>query len=238
MSTPPDAVAPRSDLEALARVLGHRFSDRGLLERALVHASNRGQWNAGDNETLEFLGDAVIDLVIAERLLEENPNSDEGQLSRLRAALVSARGLASLAEELGLAAWIRLGPGEEHSGGRAKPNILAGCYEAVVGAIFLDGGYDAARDAVREHFGGELSRRAQIEVDYKTALQEATQACYKTPPEYRVTSVRGPDHDRRYRGEVLTAGGVAGSGGGSSRNTAGQAAARHHERWRPLHRPE
>ncbi len=218
--------APTDDiLVALQERVGHDFGDRKLLEQALVHPSLAPE-SGGDNQRLEFLGDAVLGLVIGERLMQQLPDLDEGALSRLRAALVSADSLARLAVDLGLDERIRLGKGEEKTGGRAKTSILAACYEAVVGAIFLDGGYEAARRAVARHFGGDLRARARKYTDYKSALQELTQARYGAAPEYRTVDVRGPDHDRRYRIEVVVDGVVRGVAEGASRKKAEQHAAR------------
>ncbi len=212
-------------LAALEERLGYRFDDGDLLRQALVHPSLVPE-SGGDNQRLEFLGDAVLGLIIGERLMRQLPDFDEGELSRLRAALVSADSLARLAADLGLGERILLGKGEEKTGGRAKTSILAACYEAIVGAIFLDGGYDAACRAVACHFGGDLRARAQRYTDYKSALQELTQARYGAAPEYRTVDVSGPDHDRRYRIEVVIDGVVCGVAEGASRKKAEQRAAR------------
>ncbi|RMF25606.1 MAG: ribonuclease III, partial [Deltaproteobacteria bacterium] len=194
-------------------------------EQALVHPSVDPE-GGRDNQRLEFLGDAVLGLIVGESLMRELPEVDEGTLSRLRAALVSADSLARLAVDLGLDERIRLGKGEEKTGGRSKTSILAACYEAVVGAIFLDGGYEAARRAVASHFGEDLWERARRHRDYKSALQELTQARYGSVPEYRMVDVSGPDHARRYRIEVIVEGKVCGVAEGGSRKRAEQRAAR------------
>jgi ribonuclease-3 len=215
-----------TDVDGIETALGYRFNERALLERALVHDSLASESRLSSNETLEFLGDAVIHLAVSEWLLKTHVAYDEGELSRARAALVSTRTLAAVAERLGLGAFVRLGKGEESSGGRQKPKILAACYEAAIGAIFLDAGYSAGRDAVLGHLEGELSHERGDD-DYKTRLQEVTQARYRSTPTYRTVSVSGPDHARRYRAEVEVGGTVLGAGEGTSRKAAEQVAASH-----------
>ncbi|RMD82794.1 MAG: ribonuclease III [Candidatus Dadabacteria bacterium] len=217
----PQTARPRVDLE---KRLGYQFAKPELLEQALVHPSLAPE-RGFDNERLEFLGDAVLGLAIGERLMREFPELDEGGLSRMRAALVGAPSLAALAADLGLHDYLLLGRGEEKSGGRGKTRILAACYEAVIGAIFLDGGYGAARNAIDRHFGKDLQRRAERYCDFKSALQELSQARYGQPPEYRTIAVSGPDHARRYRIEVVVGGHVLGVAEGGSRKRAEQRAA-------------
>jgi ribonuclease-3 len=223
-----------ADAEGIEAALGHRFADRALLERALVHDSLASESRLSSNETFEFLGDAVIHLAVSESLLRTHTNYDEGELSRARAALVSTRSLAAVAQQLGLGAFVRLGKGEEGSGGRQKPKILAACYEAVIGAIFLDAGYAVGRDAVLMHLESALFCERDDD-DYKTRLQEVTQARYRSTPVYRTVSVSGPDHARRYRAEVEIDGSILGAGEGTSRKAAEQVAASealaHFARW-------
>lgn len=190
------------DFEALEEVLGYPFRDRGLLSLALSHASwcnEQGADRPEDNERLEFLGDAVLGLIVGHRLMARYPAAREGALSVTRAQVVSEAGLSELASRLGLGAWVRLGRGEERSGGREKPSILADAFEAVLGAVYLDGGFAAAWDLV-----GRLlaSRIETVELtgfyDFKTRLQEACQARLKSTPTYRVVQEVGPDHDKRF----------------------------------------
>jgi ribonuclease-3 len=215
----------RTELDELEEAIGFRFADRTLLERALVHRSARGEDRLDDNETLEFLGDAVLDLAISELLMQRHPDLDEGRLSRRRAALVSAAPLAELAAGLGLGDWLRLGKGEESNGGRVKKRILAGAYEALIGAVFLDGGYESGRKVVAAHFGERLMRDDEP-LDYKTELQELTQRRWRSVPSYRISEVTGPDHERLFDVEVEVDGRVVASGRAGTRKRAEQHAAR------------
>jgi ribonuclease-3 len=216
---------PIQDIDALQSVLGHEFSNRALLEQALVHGSLATEESGPNNETLEFLGDAVINLVVSEGLMATHPAYNEGRLSRGRAAIVSARGLADVAEELEIGRFIRLGKGEEISGGRLKTSILASCYEAVVGAVFLDGGYAAARAVVLRHMNARLAAGGS-DADHKTRLQEIVQARYRVTPTYRMLRVSGPHHARKYHCVVEFNDEVLGEGEGPSRKDAEQRAAR------------
>jgi len=213
------------DFSELERALGHGFSDASFLERALVHGSARGERGLEDNETYEFLGDAVLDLAIAHLLMYRHPEIDEGDLSKRRAALVREETLATLAAEFGIGGWLVLGKGEETSAGRAKPRILAGAYEAIIGALYFDAGYDACLAIVAQHFDGYLDG-GHGEEDHKTALQELTQKLHKTTPGYEVVDASGPAHAREYEVAVVLDGRELGRGRGSSRKRAEQDAAR------------
>lgn len=215
----------RRDLSELERALGHRFEDASLLERALMHGSARGELGHDDNETYEFLGDAVLDLAIAHLLMHRNPQFDEGELSKRRASLVREETLAAIAAEFDLGRWLLLGKGEEASAGRAKPRILAGAYEAIIGALYLDTCYDTCLAIVAQHFDGYLDR-GHDDDDHKTALQELTQKLHKTVPGYEVVDASGPPHAREYEVAVVLEGRELGRGRGSSRKRAEQAAAR------------
>jgi len=192
-------VADYSELEAL---LGYHFANRALLEQALRHPSwcnEQPEPRPDDNERLEFLGDAVLDLVVSHRVMTRYPTAHEGDLSVTRQQLVSEAALSEVAGGLGLGAWIQLGKGEEKSGGRTKPRILADGFEAVIGALYLDGGYGAAWDMVERVLGAKI---ATVELknfyDFKTRLQETAQARLKATPTYHVVSELGPDHDKRF----------------------------------------
>jgi ribonuclease-3 len=190
---------------ALEERLGYRFRAIGLLERALTHRSFLNEQVAlsgggrEDNERLEFLGDAVLSLTIGHLLMEAFPERAEGELSKTRAHLVSAEGLAEVAAALQLGQWLFLGRGEEQTGGRRKPSLLADACEAVIGAVYLDGGFGEALDVVRRLFGQALQEaRESAGRDWKTRLQERAQALFKLPPRYSVIGTAGPDHDKTF----------------------------------------
>jgi ribonuclease-3 len=190
-----------------------------LLERALTHRSYAYE-NGGlpTNERLEFLGDSVLGLVVTDTLFREHPDLPEGQLAKLRAAVVQMRALAGVARELRLGAYIRLGRGEEGTGGRDKPSILADTMEAVIGAVYLDRGLDAAGRLVHQLFDTVIASSAQLGagLDWKTSLQELTAAEFLGVPEYRVEE-SGPDHQKSFRATVRVAGRTFGSGEGRSK---------------------
>jgi len=198
-------VPARTDLDRLEDLIGHKFADRGLLELALRHSSWCNE-HAGadaaareDNERLEFLGDAVLDLVVGHRLMTRYPQLREGELSVTRAQVVSEAGLSEISAQLGLGEWLQLGKGEERSGGRNKPSILADAFEAIVAAVYLDGGFSTAADLTARLLH---TRIETVEFkgfyDFKTRLQEAVQAKLKQTPTYRVVDELGPDHDKRF----------------------------------------
>lgn len=212
----------------LAR-LGVPPVEPGLLETALTHASYAHE--AGEavahNERLEFLGDAVLGVAVADLLYRRYPQAPEGDLSRMRAALVCAPTLARVARRLGLGQFLRLGHGEEASGGRDRTSVLAGALEAVIGAVYLQHGLEAARRLVERCFAEEfaLAARGELVEDFKTALQEWSQRHLAAEPIYRVVAQEGPDHAPVYTVEVLLGGRPAGSGRGRSKKEAEQAAA-------------
>ena len=218
-------------LRALEERLGHRFRDLALLDRALTHTSFAHEAledGAGHNEALEFLGDAVIGFVVAEMLHQRDPEGHEGGKSKLRAQLVAARSLAVRAEAAGLPALLRLGRGEEKTGGRLKQALWADAYEAVVAALYLDGGLEAAAGFVRRDVASAVDAAAADDPggDAKSALQEALQARGEAVPEYVVIAEEGPDHRKRFRVQCRIAGGTAGEGVGHSKKEAQQDAAR------------
>ncbi|MCA9673619.1 MAG: ribonuclease III [Kofleriaceae bacterium] len=217
------------DHERLEEVLGYRFRERGLLATALRHASWANEHPddpAGDNERLEFLGDAVLDLVVGHQLMVRFPQLREGQLSVTRAQVVSESGLAAIAGTLGLGEWIKLGKGEDRSGGRHKASILADAFEAVVAAVYLDGGFPAVWELVSRLLEERLDK---VEFkgfhDHKTRLQEAAQAKLKTTPDYVVVAELGPDHDKRFIVEVVMVDKVWSRAIGRSKKEAEQLAA-------------
>jgi len=221
----------RHEFEPLERRLGYRFHDRGLLEHALTHKSRAQEDASGgvaDNESLEFLGDAVLGLVVAEMLFREFPHFHEGQKSKVKATLVSTTSLAVMAEHLGLGEHLLLGRGEEKTGGRRKQALLADTCEALIAAIFLDGGLDEARRFILTELSDEIARVRSPEFlrDFKSALQERLQAQDRRLPEYVTTRATGPDHDKRFHVELRVAGETLSEASGRTKKEAEQEAAR------------
>ncbi len=218
-------------LMGLETAIGHRFGNRRLLEEAVTHRSflnEAGDKSARDNERLEFFGDAVIDFFVSGMLLERFPECREGELTRIRAALVAEESLAFLARQIDLGRYLRLGRGEEKSGGREKRSLLADAYEALLAAVYLDGGAEPARRLVAEHFSPFMTGQAGGPGgrDYKTELQELAQAERGTTPRYVVKEAYGPDHDRTFVVLLLVGEECLGEGAGRSKKEAEQAAAR------------
>jgi ribonuclease-3 len=222
---------PNSHLDALQARLCYCFSRPELLLEALTHRSflnePRGE-DARDNERLEFFGDAVLGFLVSRLLLERYPDSREGELTRLRASLVHEERLARLAEESGIGPCLRLGHGEEKGGGRSRRSLLADAFEAVVAAVFLDGGVEEARRVVESRISPLLPGLLEglREADSKSRLQELVQARFGEGPVYRIAAVTGPPHQRHFVAQVLAGGSVAGEGSGRSKKEAEQAAAR------------
>ena len=229
-----------ADLAALQQTLGILFKDLSLLEQALTHTSYVNE-NPGlapaSNERLEFLGDAVLGLVIAERLYQDLPGSDEGALTRLRAHLVSRETLAGAAKTISLGNCLYLGKGEEASNGKRKPVNLSAGLEAVIAAVFLDQGLGAARDVVLRLFQTDLERAVSegTVADYKSQLQELLQKAGRPVPCYQIVEASGPAHDRRFTVEVETGGVVLGAGSGKSKKAAETEAARAALKCLPAH---
>ncbi len=217
-----------ASLRALEERLGHRFEDLSLLDRALTHSSlaNEEAAGGGHNEPLEFLGDSVIGFVIADLLHRRDPQGREGTKSKTRAQLVSARTLAQRAAELGLPDLLRLGRGEEKSGGRKKTALWADAYEALIAALYLDGGLEAAHRFVSAEFATDLERPALPTEDHKSLLQEMLQARGDPVPEYELVAEEGPDHRRRFRVRCVVRGEALAEGEGFSKKQAQQEAAR------------
>lgn len=222
----PEHAPATGELEAR---LGYRFRDHGLLETALTHTSwvnEAATPGRADNERLEFLGDAVLALVTSDLLMAQLPDAPEGDLSRARAALVSEGGLSRAAALLDLGRFVRLGRGEEKTGGRARPSILANALEALVGAVYLDGGLEAARGIAARLFKPELGDvQKHARLDFKSRLQERAQALWQSPPVYEVVGVSGPDHDKRFEVALTIAGRAWGRASGRSKKEAEQSAA-------------
>ena len=212
----------------LAERLGHRFTSPELLGRALAHRSWCTEHGGLEsNERLEFLGDAVLGLIVADHTFRTHPDLSDGMLSKVRASVVNARVLADVALELGIPAHLRLGKGEDASGGRAKESILADTVEAVIGAVYLDGGMDSARDLVLGLLGARITTAVgdPAESDHKSRLQELTVRLGRGVPHYEVLG-SGPDHARRYLATVYVAGQRLGTGEGRSKKDAEQVAAK------------
>lgn len=222
------------DLADFERRLGHRFDDRSRLEQALRHRSyaHEADDGGGDNESLEFLGDAVLGFVIADVVFHEFPFTDEGLKSKIKASLVSAVALAQVAERLGLGEHVRLGRGEEKTGGRRKHALLSDACEALIAALYLDGGIEVARAFILREFAPQLdaARREDVEAsirgDFKSALQELLQAQRQLLPEYRTVDTAGPDHDKIFEVEVRVGGLRLAAARGRTKKDAEQEAAR------------
>jgi ribonuclease-3 len=215
-------------LRALQERLGHRFADPALLERALTHTSavHEASSSAAHSEALEFLGDAVLGLVVADLLHRHHPEGDEGSMSRARAYLVAEPSLARRADALGLPALLVLGKGEEKTGGRQKAALWADAYEAVVAALFLDGGFEPAARVLRAEFEAEAAAATRLPSrDHKSALQELLQARGEGVPDYVVVAEEGPSHRRRFRVQCVVSGRPVSEGEGFSKKEAQQEAA-------------
>ncbi len=221
-------VASVRDMAELEALLGHSFSKRALLEQAVTHrsfANEHANEGAEDNERLEFLGDAVLDLLIGHYLMETFPKFSEGELSMTRAQMVSEAGLTEVARELQLGSWLRLGKGEEQSGGRDKPSILSDALEAVVAALYLDGELSAAREFVRLRFESHTPATPGMGADHKTRLQELVQSRWKMTPVYELVGESGPDHDKVFEVALIVDGTELSRARGRSKKVAEQRAA-------------
>jgi len=218
-------------LESIQAGLNYRFQNTGLLSQALTHPSyvnERTGKDAFDNERLEFLGDAVLNMVITHMIMEGLSDHSEGELTRVRASMVNQRSLAGMARQMELGRFLFLGKGEDQTGGRGKASILAACYEAVVGAVYLDGGYGEAFRMLRTHFSEILTglARKRPPDDFKSLLQEQIQGQYKTIPRYKMVSQTGPDHEKRFCVSVSVQGVAVGHGEGKTKKEAEQQAAK------------
>ncbi len=209
------------DLERLQDTIGYKFSNHALLIEALTHKS----WGSPNNERLEFLGDSVLELAISHLLYQSLPEATEGELSKIRSWLVSEDSLAEIAGKVSLGEFLRLGKGEKNSGGRRKPSILASALEALLAAVYLDGGFEKALELVRRLFGSQIGKKGWRNEDYKTQLQEYTQAIFREVPVYLLLSEQGPEHSKTFEVAVLVRGKIWGRGKGKSKKEAEQRAA-------------
>ena len=222
---------PNQKFETLYKVLGYTFRDPALVLQAFRHSSYvNEQMGAGleDNERLEFLGDAVLDLAVSHLLMEKNRAANEGELSRFRSMVVDEAGLHDVATRLELGRYLLLGKGEDQSLGRQKPSILADVTEALIGAIYLDGGFDVTKKIIAKLFSPLLNkvRTDDLVQDFKSLLQEFTQQAFKSLPKYRLTEETGPAHDKVFRIALAVNGIVLAEGEGKSKKEAEQRAAK------------
>ncbi len=226
-----EKLSPQECVSALEAKLKVVFPNRALGLAAVTHKSYSNEHresSAADNERLEFLGDAVVDLAVSHRLMERFPNATEGELSKLRALIVNEEGLARIARQVGLGEILLLGRGEELTGGRQKNSVLADALEAVLGSVYLSAGWDTVLELVDRLFGEALEGVAdgRSGYDYKTRLQEQVQLRLRQAPKYRVLSETGPAHERVFEVEVTIGDELTAQATGRSKKEAEQAAAR------------
>jgi ribonuclease-3 len=222
------------NLQRFQERLGYQFGDRAILLQSLTHTSygheflQKNPIAMRDNERLEFLGDAILDVIVSDILLEAFPNGNEGHLSKMRAAVVNEKTLAQVAKVIGIQDVIRLGKGESQTGGNLKLSILSGAFEAVIAAIYLDGGFNAVYPVVRHLFAPLFVEERELMAfyDHKTQLQEIVQAKWKVTPSYHLLSAHGPDHAKTFEVEVRMKGRILATATGSSKKEAEQNAAK------------
>lgn len=213
-------------MQELQSKLNYRFMDHGLIQTALTHSSYANEHRCQSNERLEFLGDSILGMVVASYLYRLYPDMTEGKMTRLRAELVCEQSLHRVAGRMGFGENLRLGKGEELSGGRERASILADCVEAVIAALYLDGGFDVAREFIMEHILSELAGRDfAYGSDYKTELQELVQQKPNQNLSYAMVAESGPDHMKSFTAEVRLNGAVLGTGVGRTKKEAEQNAA-------------
>ncbi len=222
------------NFERLQERLGYQFGDRSILLQSMTHTSYGHEFlqeksiALRDNERLEFLGDAILDVIVSDILLESFPNANEGQLSKMRAAVVNEKTLAQIARSISIQNCIRLGKGESQTGGQEKPSILSCAFEALIAAIYLDGGFNAVYPVVRHLFAPLFIEERDLMAfyDHKTQLQEIVQARWKVTPTYHLLQASGPDHAKIFEVEVRMNGKALAIATGSSKKEAEQNAAR------------
>ena len=218
-------------LATLQKILGVRFKDPSLLKQALIHSSYINENPSAtltSNERLEFLGDAVLGMIFAQKLYHYFPNATEGEMTKLRSALVRRNTLSNVAKTIGLSDYLYLGKGEEAGGGRHKPTNLAGALEAVIAAVFLDQGWETTADFILRLFDTELEKLTSqgIGIDYKSQLQHLVQSRQQETPVYQIVETTGPAHDRMFTAEVRAGNTILGRGSGKSKKIAETEAAR------------
>ena len=219
------------NLKELEAYIGYRFEDRGLLDNALTHRSFVNENSASpckDNERLEFLGDAVLELTVSDMLMKKFPDCAEGELSKLRASVVNEQPLATLARRFRIGEFLLLGKGEEVSGGRTKSSLLANAFESVVAALYLDGGFDRTAAFIGRLFEPliKAGTLAAVYTDYKTAAQEICQNLFRELPRYLMISETGPDHEKCFETSLIIGERVIATGTGRSKKEAEQQAAK------------
>ncbi len=225
------SVSESKDIDLLIKKLGYRFNRPELLEEAFRHASyvnELGDSGLDDNERMEFLGDAVLDLAISHILMELFKDAEEGDLSKFRATVVNEKGLCQVAKDLELGDYVLLGRGEELTKGREKSSILANCMEALLGALYLDAGFIKTQEIIHSLFLPLLEQidSKNMADDFKSMLQEYTQEIYKTRPDYLLVKESGPAHNRKFRMALSLDGKIIAEGEGKSKKEAEQKAAR------------
>jgi len=224
-------VSKEKRLKKLENKIAYHFHDLSLLIQALTHKSYTNENPSAfypDNERLEFLGDAVVGLTISHLLMNNFPDFTEGELSKLRSALVNEQRLSSVARNFEIGKFLFLGKGEANTGGRNKDSILSASYEAVIGAIYLDSDFSSVFRVVENHFSSTISTIGgnSFYHDYKTELQELSQALFNSPPDYIITGESGPDHDKSFEVGIVIKGDILGKGWGKSKKAAEQQAAK------------
>lgn len=216
------------NIAELEQIIGYTFKDKGIIKQALSHSSyaNERKIPGGSNERLEFLGDSVLSIVVSEHLYT-NLNVAEGELTKLRASLVCEKSLHIFAQQINLGKYLLLGKGEENTGGRERPSILADAFEAVIAAIYLDGGFEPAKKHILRFMPQDIRHHAKpVFSDFKTILQEVVQKNPEEKVEYILAGEEGPDHDKRFVVEVCLNSNVIGKGKGKSKKEAEQLAAK------------
>lgn len=222
----------RDRLKALSKLQGeisYQFNDPDLLDVALTHrsyANERPGEAFRDNERLEFLGDSVLNIIVSHLLMERFPHCHEGELTRLRASLVNQKSLARISKNLGINQYLLLGKGESLRGGREKSSLISDAYEALIGAVYLDGGFEKTFGVVEKQFISLLDKGLPDDGDFKTRVQQISQSRFGCSPRYRLSHVRGPEHDKTFGAEIFIDGQLYGNGIGKSKKEAQQNAAR------------